>query len=491
MASAGIRKTPTGRYKVWWRLDDASQGSQTFATRDAARDYRNDLLARLARGAWVDPRVGKQTFQTWAREWWDGWSADPDHSPRTLQAAEARLRLHLLPALGQRQLRAITVSVVRQWQNELRGRVGYDTVMACRSLLYRILQAAEDDRRIDANPVRKVPAPKPPIDPAALLGRAKRRAYSPEEFGYLLAGTPPFYRDHFICLVGTGLRAGELLGLRAHRVDLSRRQLEVLEVRYDAGRFGSGYKNRPKSPASIRVIPLAAPVAEAIARQFPPSGDLDALVFTGPGGSNGLPRGARSAMSRHGLLRVYKHALLRVANPVASLPYTPRRVLAALRDGGPQTVEQVRERLRGRTPRAATVLGALDRLHAAGLAAEDQEGQWTACDPPRKDDLLGQLRLRGPHDLRHTFATWLEDAGVPARVIDELMGHAGGRRGGGASSHEGSPIGNRYRWTTPEMEARVVAAIKQRLAISFAVAARGANLGRSKRAEAAEDAANL
>jgi integrase len=466
-------------------------GSQTFTARDAARDFNNDLLARLARGTWVDPRLGKQTFETWAREWWDGWSADPDHSPRTLQAAEARLRRHLLPTLGKRQLRAISVSVVRGWQNELRATVGYDTVMACRSLLYRILQAAEDDRRIEANPVRKIPAPKPPVDPAALLGRAKRRAYTPEEFGYLLAGTPPFYRDHFICLVGTGLRAGELLGLRARRVDLNRRQLEVLEVRYDAGRFGSGYKNRPKSPASIRVVPLAGPVAEAIVRRFPLDADPTALVFSGPGGSNGLPRGARSAMSRHGLLRVYKHALLRVADPVVSLPYTPRRALAALRDGGPQTVEQLRGRLRGRTPRPATVLVALAALGGVGLAAEDQVGRWVASDPPSRDHLLGQLRLRGPHDLRHTFATWLEDAGIPARVIGELMGHAGGRCDGGAHPREGSPIGTRYRWTTPEMEARVVAAIEQRLAASFAVAVRGVNVGRSEQAGAAEDAANL
>jgi integrase len=479
MASAGIRKTPTGRYKVWWRLDDGSQGSQTFSVRDAARDFKNDLLVRLARGTWVDPRHGKQTFETWAREWWEGWSVDPDHSPRTLQAAEARLRRHLLPTLGKRQLRAVSVSVVRRWQNELRAIVGYDTVMACRSLLYRILQAAEDDRRIDANPVGKVPAPKRPVDPAALLGRAKRRAYTPEEFGYLLAGTLPFYRDHFICLVGTGLRAGELLGLRARRVDLDRRQLEVLEVRYDAGPFGSGYKDRPKSPASIRVVPLASQVAEAITRRFPPNGDPDALVFTGPGGSNGLPRGARSAMSRHGLLRVYKHALLRVADPVASLPYTPRRVLAALCDGGPQTAEQLRGWLRGRAPRSATILATLNQLHAAGLATEYQGGRWAACDPPRQDDLLGQLRPRGPHDLRHTFATWLEDAGVPARVIDELMGHAGGRRDGGAHRVGGSLIGTRYRWTTPEMEARVVAAIEQRLAVSFTVAGRGINLGRS------------
>jgi len=243
-------------------------------------------------------------------------------------------------------------------------------------------------------------------------------------------------------------------------------------VRYDAGPFGSGYKNRPKSPASIRAVPLAGPVAEAITRRLSPDGDPDALVFTGPGGSNGLPRGARSAMSRHGLLRVYKHALLRVADPVASLPYTPRRVLTALRSGGPQTVEQLRGRLRGRTPRAATVLAALGTLQAAGLAAEHLAGQWVACESPSRDHLrdhlLEQLRLRGPHDLRHTFATWLEDAGIPARVIDELMGHAGGR--GGGHAREGSAIGLRYRHTTPDMEARVVAAIEQRLAVSFAVA---------------------
>jgi integrase len=43
------------------------------------------------------------------------------------------------------------------------------------------------------------------------------------------------------------------------------------------------------------------------------------------------------------------------------------------------------------------------------------------------------LDLRGPHDLRHTFATWLEDDGIPTRVIDELMGHAATRRPSWAS----------------------------------------------------------
>jgi len=470
MASAGIRKTPTGRYKVWWRLDDGSQGSQTFGTRDQARDFKHDLLARLGRGAWVDPRLGKQTFETWAREWWEVWSADPDRSPATLQATDARLRRHVLPSFGQRQLRAITVTVVRRWQNELRGQLAHETVMACRSLLNRILQAAEDDRRIDANPVRKVPAPKPPVDPAALLGRAKRRSYTPEEFGRLLAACLPFYRDHLVCLVGTGLRAGELLGLRAHRVDLAGRRLEVLEVRYEAGRFGHGYKDRPKSAASIRAIPLAGPVAAAIARRLPDGCPPDTLVFAGPGGANHVPRGTRSVLSRDNLRRAYHTAVAKVADPAATLAYTPRRVLLALREAGPgQTPETTRLRLRGRVPTIRTVRAALCELEAAGLAtrhADGTEPHWSATAPPR-DDALDSLKLRGPHDLRHTFSTWLEDAGIPARVIDELMGHAGGRRDGAGQAQRGSVIGLRYRWTTPEMEARVVAAIEQRLNASW------------------------
>jgi hypothetical protein len=43
-------------------------------------------------------------------------------------------------------------------------------------------------------------------------------------------------------------------------------------------------------------------------------------------------------------------------------------------------------------------------------------------------------------------------------VIDELMGHAGGRRGGG------SPMGRVYRETTPAMLARVTAALDERIA---------------------------
>jgi integrase len=285
--------------------------------------------------------------------------------------------------------------MVQRWQDELEEGMSYNLVMACRSLLNRILQAAVDEQLIASNPVRRVRPPKRLVDPEAVFGRVRRRAYSAQEFGRFLAACLPFYRDHFLVQVGTGLRSGELLGLRAQRVDLTLARIEVVEVRYDAGRFGSGYKARPKSDASIRPVPMAGPVIEAVRRRLegcPP----DSLVFCGPGGSHGVPRGVRSQLSIGNYRRAYRLAM-------------------------------------------------------------------------RRTDLHG-LDLHGPHDLRHTFATWLEDAGIPARVIDELMGHQAGR-GLRQSDVRGSAIGAVYRHMTPDMQARVVAAIEDCLTVALTVAA--------------------
>jgi integrase len=130
-------------------------------------------------------------------------------------------------------------------------------------------------------------------------------------------------------------------------VQLRERRLEVVTVRYDAGRFGRGYKHRPKSTAGIRVVPLAEVVAEVLGHFLP--GDRRSLLF---------PEATRYVL-RHGYLRAVRQAT--------------------------------------------------------------------------KGGYLVGLDLRGPHDLRHTFATWLEDDGIPTRVIDELMGHAATRRPSWAS----------------------------------------------------------
>jgi integrase len=475
MASAGIRKTPSGRYKVWWRLDDGSQGSQTFTARDAARDFKNDLLAQVARGTWVDPRLGRQLFGDWARQWWETWSSDPDRSPTTLESTEVRLRLHVVPYFEQRQLRAITVTAVRRWQHELLATRQRPTVMAARSILYRILQAAEDERVIFANPVRKVPAPKPEVDPDQVFGEAGRRALTPQEAGQLLAQFPIAWWDHIVGLLGTGLRFGEFAGLRRNRVHLARDTpvLQVAPIRYQAGKFGSGFKSRPKSPAGIRPVPLAPQVVDAIRRQLPAGSDPSDLVFTVP-----IPGPDRVPLSRHLVKHVYQKAAVRLTDPTRDLPSTIRRVLHTLRADGPLALDQLAEQLSapGGKLRPRTIQEALDTLKAEGLALQVIHGDgllcWSAAelDQPRR---FADLDLHGPHDLRHTFATWLEDAAIPSRVIDEVMGHAGGRH-----PEQGSRMGRVYRETTPEMVTRVVAAIEVRLAVVLEAATQHIGLAR-------------
>ncbi len=404
MASVGIRKrisSRTGRvsYQVWWLLDDGSQGANTVATKDEARGLMAQKRLEATRGTLEGHRQGRQPFSRWANEWWAVWSTDPDRSPTTLEATENRLRRHVRPWFGDRPIDTIRPTLIRHWQNQLIAKLSHESLMACRSILLRILQLAEDEGAIASNPLRKVPAPKRRADPEKVLGQTTRRALTPEEACCLLAGFPLFWWDHVITLLGTGLRFGELAGLRRRRVHLDRATpvLQVVDTRYQAGRVGSGFKPRPKSDAGIRELPLAPQVVEAIRRQLPPGGDPDTLVFAGPGRGNGVPAGTRTVLSRHNFRRLYRGAV--------------------------------------------------------GRAGAD----------------LAHLQLHGPHDLRHTFSTWLEDAGIPTRVIDELMGHQRSHR---RELDGGSRIGTRYRHTTPQMAGRVIHAIEARLTTALQIAER-------------------
>jgi integrase len=472
------------RYLVSWRLDDGSQGGKTVDTPDEARDLAAEKRLEMRRGTWRGRQRGRLPFSAWAAEWWETWAAD-DPSPTTLAAAESWLRLHVRPWFADRPIDKITPADVRRWQAQLARDVGPSTLAHCRSLALRIFQYAMDEGAIDANPVRKVPPLKRRVDPDQVFEEAKRRALTPEEAGRLLACFPLFWWDHMLTLLGTGLRFGELAGLRQRRVHLDRPMpvLEVGPTRYQAGRFGSGFKPRPKSDAGIRSVPLAPLVVEAIRRQLPAGSDPEDLVFTGPGGGPGyrdgpsVPRGARTVLSRHNLHRTYQGAVAKLADPAVPLRPTARRVLRALREVGPQDVDQLTARLTtaGRRPlRPATVVAALGELEAAGLTAVDNHdqdelaGRWTAL-PVARDPLLDAVDLHGAHDFRHTYATWLEDAGIPARVIDELMGHEASGRSG---QQRGSAMGAHYRHTTLEMAARAVDALQQRLIVVLQVAER-------------------
>jgi Penicillinase repressor len=211
----------------------------------------------------------------------------------------------------------------------------------------------------------------------------------------------------------------------------------VVDIRYQAGRFGSGFKPQPKSDAGIRELPLAPEVVAAIGRQLPPGTDLDDLVFTGPGGGVVAP-GTRTVLSRHNFRRTYHGAIAKLADPATLLRPTAARVLKTLRTTGPQTADELVAALaqQGRAIRPTTIQTALGELAASGLAAADGRGptrRWSPLVSPG-DPLLDAVDLRG-------------------------------------AQHLGSTMGARYRHTTPaEMATRVVAAIQARLVVVVGVA---------------------
>jgi integrase len=325
----------------YWGLD-GRQHHKSFARKYDAEAWLTAQEASKLDNTWTAPARGRIRFADWAAEWWQDWS--PGKAPATLEATEIHLRLHIRPYFDRRQLNTIDAQVVQRWQNELAGKMGHELLMACRSILNRILEAAKVNRRIPINPVRLVPVPSPRIDPDAILGHVRRRAFTPEEFGRLLACTSRFYWDHFITQVGTGLRSGELLGLQPDRVLLDQARLEVVDVRFDAGRFGSGYRNRPKTIASIRPVPLAPIVVEAVTRKLDgcPS---DGRVFCGPGGSNGIRRGVRSHLSTGNYRRVYHQAVEAAALTALDLhgPHDLRSTYATLLEVGSIPVRVIDE----------------------------------------------------------------------------------------------------------------------------------------------------
>jgi integrase len=186
-------------------------------------------------------------------------------------------------------------------------------------------------------------------------------------------------------------------------------------------------------------------------------------------------------LSRHNFWRTYQAAVAKLADPATELRPTAIRTLKALRVDGGQTVEQLAARLakKGRAVRLTTVQRALDELAAASLvtpANEQHACRWSSL-PASRDPVLDAVDLHGSHDFRHTFATWLEDAGIPARIIDELMGHEATGRGDQGLS---SAMGAHYRHTTPEMAARVITAIEARLAVVLSIAEKALEIRRTR-----------
>jgi hypothetical protein len=102
-----------------------------------------------------------------------------------------------------------------------------------------------------------------------VFGHQRRRTLTPEELGHLLAAGRPFYRDHFLIQAGTGLRSGELLGLRRRRVFPELARIEVIEVRYEPAGSVAASRPSPRAWPACGCCPCATGSARRSAASSP------------------------------------------------------------------------------------------------------------------------------------------------------------------------------------------------------------------------------
>lgn len=170
--------------------------------------------------------------------------------PSTQPSIHGHLENYLLPSLGTTEVRSIQTENVQSILSNIRSKVSPKTirnVKATVSMMWRIAKAwgyTEEDVSSGLD-LPKVPRPKPPFLTAKQMGQIIKTAQEPEATFYWMAAE-------------TGLRAGELTGLRKSDVDLNRRRISVEQSVW------RGAVQTPKTESSVRTLSISKQLVNRI-----------------------------------------------------------------------------------------------------------------------------------------------------------------------------------------------------------------------------------
>ena len=274
MANIERRETTRGvRYDVRYRTATGTVRTRTFKRRKDADAHRSLVEADLLRGEWCVPRLGRVSFGEWTKLWKE---TTVNLRPSTIARDDSYLRSLILPTFGDYRLAEIDRPTVRAWVAELSTRRAPATVVKAHQILSKILECAVDDGMLPSNPSSRVSLPR--------IERKEMRFLGPAEVSHLADTIDPRYRALVMLGCYGGLRAGELLGLRAGCVDPLRGRVEISEICVEVrGQMTFG---PPKTRAGRRTVPLPQSIAEELGDHLRRlgAGPRD-LVFPAPEGA--------------------------------------------------------------------------------------------------------------------------------------------------------------------------------------------------------------
>lgn len=317
-----IRRLPSGRWQARHRDTDGEVRSapHTFETCADASAYLAQLRTDIRRGERADPMAGRISLRVYAEAWLDQRRVrGAPLAPRTKILYSGLLANHILPVLGNFELRRLDTATVRSWHRRLAGAEGPGQNTAAKSyrLLHAICATAVTEEEIRRNPCVLSGAGQEP--------QSVRPALTVQDVEALAEVVPARWRALVLVAAYGGLRFGELAALRRDHLDLER---GVVMVDHSLAELPGGVRHEgpPKSRAGQREVAIPPHILDDVRAHVDsyaepgPSG----LVFVGPKG--GPLRSAnfgkavwRPAVGRVGLGGVHFHDLRGFAATMAAI----------------------------------------------------------------------------------------------------------------------------------------------------------------------------
>lgn len=265
-----IRKRPDGTWEARVTVGIMADGKQKQKslygkTRQEVSAKMTDLLNNLQKGLITNP-----TEMTLS-EWLDFYMLEYKKKfvkPATYNNYTIKVKNHIKPAVGHYKLKALRQDIIQKFINGLSDKgLAPATVEAIFKLLHNALETAVDDGLIVrnvANRVRLPKVPKPKIEAFTVDQQRKFEEKAKETY----------MGDMYIFDLCTGMRLGELLGLKWSDIDFEKDQLHIKRTIFKAKDpdnpedswhldFGP-----PKTPASQRTIPLHQTAIKLLADVF-------------------------------------------------------------------------------------------------------------------------------------------------------------------------------------------------------------------------------
>ena len=286
-----IRQRADGRWEARFTIGrDPGTGKQIqrsvyAATQREVQQRLRQALSAVDAGTFVEP--SKMTVGQWLEAWLAEYTADT--KPYTKRAYATNIKNHITPALGALRLEKLTPLQVQKFYNAcMQGekKLKPKTVKNIHGVLHSALKQAVMNGMIRSNPTESCTLPR--------IERMEIQPFDDEaEKSFLRAIEGDKYERLFVVDLYTGMRKGEILGLRWVDIDFEQgtitvsRQLQVEPFK------GGRYYLAPLKNDKERIITPAPYVMQILREQRRcqnearllagaawDEGDIPGLVFT-------------------------------------------------------------------------------------------------------------------------------------------------------------------------------------------------------------------